>query len=133
MSLTKEDVQIIKGIVNDSQKETIGTLSDVINDFVSMADKRFTAVDKRFDGIDQRLDGIDRRFDKVEVGIRDIKKGVKDVQADLSDALLLLGNIAARLENVELIVTKNDEDIEVFSNDLLEINKRMNRLEKAYG
>ena len=79
MSLTAQDLQAIKGIVDVSVDTALEDLKIMIalgfNDVYTKQDmdlrfdeidQRFTQMDQRFNGVDERLDGIDDRLDQIQ-------------------------------------------------------------------
>ncbi len=63
VSLSTEDLDKIRLIVNDVVKEEIANSETRIKDYVNV---RFDSVDKRFDSVDKRFDSVDKRFDSVD-------------------------------------------------------------------
>ena len=66
VSLTSEDLDKIRLIVNDVVKEEIAASEARMKDYVNI----------RFDSVDKRFDSVDKRFDSVEKEILSVDKRI---------------------------------------------------------
>jgi septation ring formation regulator EzrA len=92
MSLTKQDLQAIKTIVDSSIDNAITSriqpmISEAVEELrlhtaVGFAgvDERFAEVDKRFERIDQRFERVDQRFDRMDKRFDRMEKRQSDIE-----------------------------------------------------
>jgi archaellum component FlaC len=102
MTLTKDDLQAIKDIVDDAVEDaklqTAAGFAEVHEKF-NRVDQRFKKIDQRFEKIDEKFEKIDARFEKIE----------KKVDR-LADNLQKVKQTVNRIEDVQAAeVTRLDE------------------------
>lgn len=144
MSLTKEDVQTIKEIVGTSVDTKLVTAIDslgvmlakqfkAIDQRFDKIDKRFDKIDKRFDIINKKFEAINKRFNKIESKLTNMQKDIDDIEANNIEIKLVLKRVDSRLDSLEKKARRNDQDIQMFTDELLKVNTRMKLIEKSYG
>ncbi|KKP89076.1 MAG: hypothetical protein UR93_C0003G0013 [Berkelbacteria bacterium GW2011_GWA2_35_9] len=117
MSLTKQDLKDIKGIV----KETVST---EIDSFAIVVAKGFDEVHSKLREHDKRFEKIDERFDQNDSAHRSINARLDLIETDLSSLRSLhneVKEIRVLLEN-----TPSKEEFRL-------LNKRLFRVEKHLG
>ena len=98
MALTKEDLQAIRGLMQE-ELEPINT--------------RLDKVDARLDKVDARLDKVDARLDKVDARLDTLEEKVDVVrQSQLNIELTELPRIAVALDGYSLARDKNEQQDE---------------------
>lgn len=116
MSLTSQDLEQIKSIVETSQSQTI----EVIQELATEMDRRFEQVDKRFEQIDKRFDSIESRLTSVE------KELVK-----VNQKLAILESRISNLEKLHTSLDKRtDEDVRLALSEISGLKARIDKLEE---
>ena len=110
MSLTKQDLQSIKGIVTE---EVTCVVREEVESLAVMVNKTFNTMEKRFNHIDKRFDKIEHRLGNIESDIRQIKSDINNINERLT-----------RLEKRTL------EDDDVLSHEVIDLRNRLTILEK---
>ena len=111
MSLTKQDLKDIKGIV----KETVSTK---IDSFTVIVAKGFDEIHDKLREHDQRFEIIDQRFEKNESQLSYLKQKMDQNHRELIDKIDHLGR-------------RDSEDIQAIGVDVANLDKRVTKLERA--
>jgi len=148
MSLTKEDLQAIKGVVNEAVQtsetrltgridEAVQTsetrltkrieasetnLAGIINDLASNIDERFAKVDEQFSAINDRFTKIDRQFEQADEKLDHVRSELRQDIATMKRELL---------QEMQVRDKMHDEDLTAVANDVARLDKRVTRLEQA--
>ncbi|PIS07242.1 hypothetical protein COZ61_02325 [Candidatus Berkelbacteria bacterium CG_4_8_14_3_um_filter_33_6] len=117
MSLTKQDLQSIKGIVTE---EVTCVVREEVESLAVMVNKTFNTMEKRFNHIDKRFNHIDKRFDKIEHRLGNIESDIRQIKSDIN-------NINERLTRLE---KRTLEDDDVLSHEVIDLRNRLTILEK---
>jgi septal ring factor EnvC (AmiA/AmiB activator) len=145
MSLTKQDLEAIKGIVEHSldyaithrikpmidaaveelRLQTAAGFSGVDERF-ALVDARFEQIDKRFEQVDARFEQVDKRFGQLEKRAGSLEKDVKHIKADIIRINGELHIVNKRFDRLEKQEHTNDAHFE-------EHGVRIHRLEKHTG
>jgi len=135
MSLTKQNLKSIKGIVTEEvtkvvNKEVEGLAIAVARGFQDVhkkfdqIDKRFEQVDKRFEQVDKRFEHVDKRFDSNDASHRNINARLDLIETDLSS----LRNLLSEVKEIRRLLDNHTR-----KEDLEKLGKRLLRVEKHLG
>ena len=128
MSLTKQNLKSIKGIVTEEvtkvvNKEVEGLAIAVARGFQDVH-KKFDQIDKRFEQVDKRFEHVDKRFDSNDASHRNINARLDLIETDLSS----LRNLLSEVKEIRRLLDNHTR-----KEDLEKLGKRLLRVEKHLG
>lgn len=77
MSLSKDDLDHVKNIVQEVVQGSVEFLVDIMDKRFEQIDKRFEQVDVRFDQIDKRFAEQDKKFIEIFLRLDSLEKQIK--------------------------------------------------------
>ena len=95
----------------DKQFEEVNTKFDKIDKQFDGVNTKFDKIDKQFDGVNSKLIKVDSRFDRVEKKLDAIIDQTVILTEFRTEVNLKLDRIEGDLNNVEIITSKNWNDI----------------------
>jgi len=131
MSLTRDDLNQIRGIVreivkNEVEKLAIATAKgfEEVHNKLGAHDQRFDNHDKRFDSIDKRLDSHDKRFDAVDSSHRHVMARLDTIEHDIADLRLMRKELREIRTILDEVVTRREFE---------KLEKRVGQIERQLG
>jgi predicted nucleic acid-binding Zn-ribbon protein len=120
MSLTKQDLQAIKGVVDNSIDDAITNriqpmISEAVEELRLQIAVGFAGVDERFAEVDRRFEQVDKRFEQIDLRFEQID--------------LRFEQVDQRFDHMD----KRFDRMEKRQSDIEEYDIRFRRLEKYTG
>ncbi len=83
MSLTKQDLSDIRGVILDALDVAVNPRLDSVESSVDILSERVHGVETRLDGVETRLDGVETRLDGVEKQQRISNETLQQIEGKL--------------------------------------------------